>query len=307
MPQYSIILLFVLFQQMAAAQSNGDSLRKYVVRLSTQPYARNAKNFESLNKASDFIHTCFSNYSTQTFFQHYTVNDTIYRNVIASFGPEDAPRMIVGAHYDVYGEAPGADANASGVAGLIELSRLLKKYEATLRYRIDLVAYTLGDIPHLNTKAMGSYVHAKSLSEHQVNVLGMLDLDCIGFYSDQPGTQRFPLLIYRWMYGNRGNFIGIIQQPGNGLWARQMRYLFKQYMNGLRVINFKPAVPFDGFADGDQKSYWTFGYSAILISNTKYYRNKNYHFDIDTYETLDYFRMVKVVDMIYKSLIHFKQ
>jgi Zn-dependent M28 family amino/carboxypeptidase len=302
------IFLFTLlfYPCLIGAQSNTDTLRKHVVRLSTFPYARTQKNIETLNKAANYIHQYFSKSSEHVVFQNYELNHIIYKNIIASFGPPQGSRFILGAHYDVYGEAPGADKNASGVAGLLEIARLLKRNEKHLAYRIDLVAYTLGDANSIAPKNSGSFLHANSLKENRVKVLGMINLDCIGFFTDRPRSQVYPFFLYPFMYGRIGNFIAIIQQPGNGLWARQMRYLFKQYMHDLRVINFKPAVPFNGFADGDQKNYWDLGYPAILVTDTKFYRNKNYHYDLDTFETLDYFRMAKVVDMVYKSLIHYQ-
>ncbi len=298
-------LLFIL-PMFVCAQSNSDTLRKHVVRLSTLSDARNDKHVESLNKAADYIHHYFSQQSDRVFFQKYDLNHEIYKNIIASFGPDTGSRFILGAHYDVFGEAPGADANASGVAGLLEMARLLKKTEKDLHYRIDLVAYTLGESLYSDVSVMGSYMHALSLHENNVQLFGMINFDGIGFFTDKPKSQQYPFFPYRLMYGRTGNFISVIQETGNGLWARQMRSLFKQYATKLRVINFKPAVPFKGFAAGDQENYRTFAYPAILISDTKFYRNKNYHYDIDTYETLDYFRMGKVVDMVYKSIIRYK-
>lgn len=303
-----LVLFSILstFTCLVYAQSNSDTLRKHVVRLSSMTYPRNARHIESLNKGADYIHSYFSKFSARVNFQSFTVHDTDFKNVIASFGPEDGSRMIVGASYDVYGEIQGADANASGISGLIELARLLKKDEKKLRYRIDLVAYCLGENPTIKAEEMGSYFHAQHLRQENKKVLGMVSLDCIGYFTDQPGSQRYPISLYSLIHGRRGNFIGIFQQPGDGLWPRQMRYLLKQYVRNLRVINFKPAVPFEGYSSSDQRNYWLKGYPALSLSDTKFYRNKNYHYDIDTYETLDYFRMASVVDMLYKSLIHYK-
>jgi hypothetical protein len=85
-----------------------------------------------------------------------------------------------------------------------------------------------------------------------------------------------------------------------------MKNLCKQYATGISVQHYRPAIPFPILNDGDHKNYRDMGYPSILISNTLSYRNKYYHYDTDTYETLDYFRMSKVVDMVYQAIIHYK-
>ncbi len=97
--------------------------------------------------------------------QTYKVKDTEYHNIIASIGPQNSEKIIIGAHYDVAGEQQGADDNASGVAGLLEIARILKKNESRLKYNFELVAFTLEEPPYFRTENMGSYVHAKSLSD----------------------------------------------------------------------------------------------------------------------------------------------
>lgn len=46
-------------------------------------------------------------------------------NVVARLGAGPGPLRVIGAHYDAVATTPGADDNASGVAVLIELARLL--------------------------------------------------------------------------------------------------------------------------------------------------------------------------------------
>lgn len=305
--RYFLIISILFFSGRAISQSNSDSLRKHVVKLGAFPFSRSANHVEYLDKAAEYVKSNFEYYSLETVLQKYKLNNVVYKNVIASFGPSTKPRFIVGANYDCIDNVPGADANASGIAGLVELARLLKKFEKQLIYRVDLIAYTLGEIPYRGTNFSGSYVHAKSLREMNVKVLGMINLNQIGFFTDIKHTQSYPIFIYKLMYGNRGNFIAVVQNPGNGLWGRVMKGLMKQYMTGLRVIHFKPIIPYQGLTTGDYQSYNEFGYPAIMISNTSCLRNKYYHYDVDTYETLDYFRMSKVVDMVFRSILRYKE
>ncbi|HLE41538.1 MAG TPA: M28 family peptidase, partial [Nitrospirota bacterium] len=103
---------------------------------------RNAKNVVSLDKSAEYIHEEFRKTGGRVEIQRFTQDGKEYKNVICSFGPEAGERIIVGAHYDVQGDQPGADDNASGVAGILELSRLVRSLKRELKYRIDFVAYT---------------------------------------------------------------------------------------------------------------------------------------------------------------------
>lgn len=299
------ILLFMLIAVRSHAQAVKDSLRKHVVKLSELTYPRNAENMEYLNRAADYIKGNFSKYSKKVFFQKYEIEKVLFKNVIVSVGPDTGYRIIIRANYDVFGNTPGADANASGVAALIELTRLFSKIK-NLPYRIDLVAFTLGENESLSAENMGSYMHAKSLKDNNVKVLGMISVQGIGFFTDVPHTQKYPFWYYKYMYGSSGNFISLYLQKQAGFFPNQIRRLFRQYVKGLKVVCFKPLFNLKKLAAGDQQNYWKMGYATVKISNTNSYRNKYYHKDVDTYETLDYSRMAKVVDMIYESLMRYK-
>jgi hypothetical protein len=303
--RYLVLFISLLFAFQLKAQSNKDSLRKYVVRLSTLPEARNAKNIASLNQVAATIHQKFETYSNRVFFQKFELNKTQYKNVICSFGPDTASRIIIGGHYDVFGEAPGADNNASGIAGILELARLLKQAEKNLKFRIDLIAYSLEEPPFANTKNMGSAIHAKSLKENNIPIIGMINLKGIGFFTEKPRSQKYPFLLQRVLYPNRGNFISILHNYGNGKFGSILKNLCNQYANGLPVKHFKPAIPFPVLNEGDHKNYFDLGIPALLISNTLSFRNKYYHYDTDTFETLDYVRMSKVIDMLFQAIMHY--
>jgi hypothetical protein len=123
---------------------------------SLQP-ARQYRNPQSLNKAADYIRAAFEKLdASRVTEQGFTADGQPYRNIIFSLGKADAPRIIVGAHYDVCGETPGADDNASAVAGLLETARLLHQFGSSLKYRVDLVAYPNEEPPYFATEHMGT-------------------------------------------------------------------------------------------------------------------------------------------------------
>jgi len=153
-------------------------LEAHVRKLSVELGPRDESHIENLDRVAAYIKNEFSQTTALVSEQPYRVQGKSYRNVIAQYGPESEERIIVGAHYDTAGPLPGADDNASGVAGLIELARLLGRQPPPLR--VELVAFTLEEPPYFRTTGMGSSVHAESLRQQQMRVRAMFSLEMIG-------------------------------------------------------------------------------------------------------------------------------
>ena len=134
-----------------------DRLHKDVEFLTEiRPY-RNSRNRKSLQKASNYIREEFSKSGFEAEEQKWEVKKKEYANIIASFNKEKSKRLIVGAHYDVWENSPGADDNASAVAGLLETARLIQENKPDIDYRIDFVAYCLEEPPHFRKQEMGEF------------------------------------------------------------------------------------------------------------------------------------------------------
>jgi Zn-dependent M28 family amino/carboxypeptidase len=272
-----------------------------LLALVTTPEPRNYQHLASLNQAADYIKGELKAAGARSTEQAYEVRGQTYRNLIGSFGPEDGPRLIVGAHYDVCGEQPGADDNGTGVAALLELARLLGQLRQ-LPYRIDLVAYTLEEPPFFRTKHMGSYVHARSLHEAGVPVRGMVALEMLGYYDDRKGSQRYPFGPLKWIYGSRGNYVTVAQKFGNGRFGRQFARHYKAAAL-LPVKRFKAPAWLPGIDFSDHLNYWQFNYSAVLLTDTSFYRNQHYHEPTDTLDRLDLRRLGLAVDAVLAALL----
>ncbi len=264
---------------------------------SVRPY-RNYQNLDSLEKVSTYISGEFkiSGYSCAE--QKWEAEGNEYKNIIASWQKAKKRRLIVGAHYDVFGDQPGADDNASAVAGLLETARLLAENGPELDYGIDFVAYCLEEAPFFTTREMGSYIHARSLFDSRAEVMGMICYEMIGYFSEKPGSQTFPVPALSEIYSDTGNYIVVVgieaSKDFNGTVHRLMS-------KGAGIQVEKIVFPDGSGLAGrsDQRNYWEFGYDAVMISDTSFLRNPNYHLASDTIETLDFDKMKEVVNGCY--------
>lgn len=285
---------------------NKERLIKDVKFLTSTPLPRNSDNLSALNLAAEYIKDQFKEIGLEPVEQIFQAEGKTYKNIICSVGPENGARIILGAHYDVCGNQPGADDNASGVAGLLEIARLLSSQKPLLKYRIDLVAYTLEEPPFFRTNLMGSAVHAKSLFDNSIQVKAMICLEMIGYFSDKPNSQGFPLGILKLFYPTTGNFITVVGKLGKQKLARQVKRAMKQGSSiTVKSINAPAAIP--GIDFSDHRNYWKYNYDAVMITNTSFYRNHNYHQVTDTIETLDFDKMAEVVKGVYWSLVQLQK
>ncbi|MET1078228.1 MAG: M28 family peptidase [Pseudomonas sp.] len=271
-------------------------LQAHVQRLSVDFHPRRYDQAENLRRTADYIAEAFGAAGAQPFRQPVSVGERAYENIVARFGPSSGPLMVIGAHYDSHGRTPGADDNASGVAGLLELARLLGEHPPSRP--IELVAYTLEEPPYFMTEHMGSAWHARSLVDSQQNVQLMISLETIGYFSDAPASQRFPVPGMNLLYPDTGNFIGLVGKFSD--WGDMRRA--KAAMTGasdLPVHSINAPRWVEGIDYSDHLSYWDQGFSALMITDTAFNRNRDYHGREDTYEKLDYPRMAKVVQGVY--------
>ena len=296
-----------------AVSPDASRLERHVVALAEDFFPRDYTHPEQLEQAAAYIETALRETGARVSSQTVDVGGPggQYRNVLASFGPESprrrasattsGPRIVVGAHYDAMGELPGADDNASAVAVLLELARLLGAGEPPAIHT-ELVAYVLEEPPFFRTEQMGSAVHAASLRDAGAEVRAMICLEMVGYFSDQPGSQLLPTPLLRPFFPDRGNFIGIVGNLGGGSLVRRVKRSFRaasslpvRSLNGPRFI---PGVDFS-----DHLPYWNAGYPAVMITDTAFYRNLAYHTEEDTPDRLDYEKMADVVLGVYQAVM----
>lgn len=268
-----------------------------------RPY-RNHLNPDSLHRAAQYIEQHFQGYGLKTEEQWFEVGDQKYLNVIGTIGPDKPERIVIGTHYDVYDDQPGADDNASAVAGLLESARLMSLHGRNSKYRFDFVAYALEEPPFFATENMGSYVHAKSLQEANATVKGMICLESIGYFSDKKNSQEYPIGIIKWFYPDKGNFIAVVGNFKSGSFLKEVKKHMRAAAIGVESLKAPAMLP--GVDFSDHRNYWTFGYPAVMITDTAFYRNPHYHMPTDTIGTLDFEKMKEVVKGVVWSLSKMK-
>lgn len=293
----SIVAVFCLFFSLFNIAQVSDTVRikDHFVQITKSGEYRHYKNIEELNRVAKYIYDVFAQYSDSVWYQEFEVDGRKYKNVICSFGPTKAKRTIIGAHYDVCGLQEGADDNASGVIGLLELARLFEN--KTLDKRVDLVAYSLEEPPYFASEKMGSFIHAQSLIEEQAEVELMISLEMIAYFKDEKGSQDYPAGSLSLIYGKRGNYITLVQKFGAGKKENRWCRSFKRKAK-VRTKRFKGPENLIGIAFSDHRNYWHFNYPALMITDTAFFRNKNYHKSTDVMESLDFYRMSMVIDAV---------
>ena len=265
-------------------------VEKLALEIGPRPYTEHAR----LEAAADFIAGELSSSGLAVTEQRFPFRGRTYRNVVGELAGANAaePLLVVGAHYDTVRDTPGADDNASGVAGLLALARSLAADRPSLTVR--LAAFALEEPPVYRSRLMASYRYAQNLSESGARVAGMLCLEMIGFFSDRQGSQRYPLPFMGLAFPTAGNYIAMVGNRKSTAFTRRAAEGFRAATGlPLRTLN-APAIVV-GIDFSDHWSFARFGYPALMVTDTAFYRNANYHRPTDLPRTLDYGRMAQVV------------
>lgn len=203
--------------------------------------------------------------------------------------------IVLGAHYDTVASTPGADDNASAVAVLLEVGRLLREHPSkrTIRY----VAFACEEPPYFNVDVMGSQHHARQSRLRGDKIRGMLCLEMVGYYSTAVNSQKVPPLIPKWLrrlFPHRGDFLAAVGNMPSWKLCWRFRRGFKRGARSMPLFSICLPEKINEIRLSDNSSFWDQGYPALMLTDTSFLRNPNYHRATDTPETLDYQRMTEV-------------
>jgi len=285
------------------AQPSSARIRATVEKLCGEFTPRDYTHTENLDAAAEWIAAEFRDAGLSVDFQEYEVEGRRFRNVIARRPGTDPRKMgtdIIGAHYDAYGEYAGANDNASGIAVLLELVRSLPD----VRHRRThlFVAFSTEEPPYFGSEQMGSYVFAKSLVDDNMRVELMVALDLVGYYSDEPHSQSFPVPGLGMYYPHRGNFVAIVGDLGSGSSIKRVKTGMKG-MNTIPVHSFRASPSWAPVLLSDHWAFRQHGLPAVQVTDTAFLRYPHYHTAEDTPDRLDYERMADLVAALHGVLL----
>jgi hypothetical protein len=272
------------------------AFRADVERLAGTIGERNVDRYLKLVEAARFLETSLAAAGYEVERQEYAVRGRTCWNIVVSLpAAAESPRaeeiIVVGAHYDSVRGSPGANDNGSGTVAVLALARSMAGTRAarTLRF----VLFVNEEQPYFQSESMGSYVYAKACKARGENVVAMLSLETIGYYSDAAGSQRYPSS-YAAYYPSTGNFVGFV---GNTQSGRLVTRVVESFRRNAAFPSEGGALPghVDGVGWSDHWAFWQFGYPAVMVTDTALFRYPYYHSPRDTPDKLDYDRMARIV------------
>jgi len=269
-----------------------DKLKRHVEMLAQQIGERNVWHAEALAAAALYIRNTLEDLGYQVRVQAFDSQGLTVQNLEVELPGAIASEeiIVVGAHYDTVEGGPGANDNASGIAALLEVARLLagKTHARTLR----LVAFVNEEQPFSESEEMGSRVYAERSRQRGEQINAMISLETIGHYTDQPASQHYPFP-FNYFYPDTGNFIGFV---GNLSSWRLVRQAVGAFRESTAFPSEGVAAPdwITGVGWSDHASFWHAGYPAIMVTDTAFFRYAHYHEATDTPEKLDYQSLARV-------------
>jgi Peptidase family M28 len=278
------------------------ALREHVKALAVEIGPRTPLRPGSLVRAAEYIRSVLERSGLLVREQGYHYGDQRVANVLATI-PSTAGASayyVVGAHYDTIADSPGADDNASAVAVMLELAGRLRRRDPQVP--VVFAAFTLEEPPAFSTGHQGSRVFVRECRSNGDCVMGAIVLEMVGYTAPRQG---YPF-ISRWPgYPAQGNFIGIIGNWRSQSFGRAVVRAFRQHRD-LPVASL--FLPFDGrilpeTRLSDHASFWDAGLPALMVTDTAFFRNPNYHLASDTIDTLDFMFMARLVRSLEIALL----
>jgi hypothetical protein len=270
-----------------------NNIKQHISVLAEKIGERNIWKYVNLKASASYIEKAITEMGYEVKKQEYMVMGEHVENLEWELTSERHPEeiILVGAHYDSVSGSPGANDNASGVAAVLEIARLLKT--ETLSRTIRFVTFVNEEPPFFQTGKMGSRIYASRSRQRGEKIIAMFSLETIGYYSHEKGSQNYPFPL-SFFYPDTGNFIAFVGNVSS-------RSLVQE---ALEIFRSKTAFPSEGIAApgwfpgigwSDNWSFWKEGYPAIMITDTALFRYPYYHTHQDVPDNIEYEQMSRVV------------
>ena len=275
-------------------------LRTHVTALAETIGDRNIWRPDALEQAARYIEQSLRDAGHTPAAQIYVVGKQSVRNIDVDLPGTSKPHeiLVVGAHYDSVPGCPAANDNASGVAALLEIARGLHGQQSARTIR--LVAFVNEEPPFFQTEDMGSLVYARRCRQRNENVIGMLSLETIGYYSDEKGSQQYPFPL-NLFYPGTGNFIAFVGNLRSKDFVHDCVRSFREHTSFPSEGAAPPELTSE-LGWSDHWSFWQTGYPALMVTDTAPFRYSHYHRPTDTPDKLDYDRTARVTSGLLRTI-----
>lgn len=279
---------------MGNGQITAEQLRVHVQKLAGDIGERNVYHPEALLAAEAYITQQWRQFGYEVNKQSYQAYGVECSNLdVLCLGKQGGNGYIlIGAHYDSVSGSPGANDNASAVAALLELSRVFKDNPPPVNLRF--VAFVNEEPPFFFWNGMGSMKYAKAAKQRGDNIRFMISLEMLGYYDERQGSQFYPPLL-KYFYPDRGNFIAFVSNLKSRSVMRDCVNAFKR-ASDFPVESLAAPAFVPGVALSDHLSFWRYGYKAMMVTDTAYYRYPYYHTAQDTPDKLIYPAFAKMAN-----------
>lgn len=273
-----------------------ENLKEHVknIHFDRNPY----HGYPKLEQAAQYIEKEFLKTGLDVKEDHFEWEGKSYKNIVAEKRGVTSPHrvLILGAHYDTVPGSPGADDNASAVALLLEVARNIQA--VPLGSTVRLIAFSLEEYDY-----GGSAHYVEGLKKGGEEILGMISVEMVGFTAPR---QDYPPYLNPKHYPNVGDFIAIIGNERSRELLEKVCQSFKT--NSPQLPLELLVVPGNGEAMeearlSDHSPFWDQGLSALMVTDTGFLRNPNYHLSSDRIETLNFEFMQKVAIGVYHSVV----
>ncbi len=272
-----------------------ENLRSHIAKLNIDRSPE--KGYSGLEEAARYIEKEFLKWGLEVKENKFQWHGKSYRNIVADKEGNSIPErvLILGAHYDSVPDSQGADDNASAVSVLLELARAIETIPN--KYTVRFIAFSLEE-----SDFAGSTYYVNDL-EQEEEILGMISLEMVGFTGP---NQHYPPYINPKYYPNVGDFIAIIGNERSKELLEKVHRSFKTRVPELPAEFLIVPGNGEGMEEvrlSDHSPFWDQGFRALMITDTAFLRNPNYHLPSDRIETIDFEFMRKVATGVYYSIL----
>jgi hypothetical protein len=275
-------------------------LKAHIVAIASEPH-NVPEHAAALERSAAAVEQAFAGLGFTPERQAYEAGGGTVRNIWVTIEPEGPVEqaIVVGGHYDSAHDAPGANDNGSGTAAAIELAGLLRGFRPKST-RLYFVAFVNEEAPYWGTADQGAFRFAELLLGRGERIRGMLSLETLGWFSEEPGSQKYPAP-FNLIYPDVGNFVAFVGMPGSRGWLHKVLAPYRRHAQVPSLGGIAPSfIP--GISWSDHAAFADKGIPALMLTDTAPFRYPHYHRPSDTPDKVDSETLARITSALAKTL-----